>query len=383
MEKYKILLAYNYHRHGGGSDAVADRTVELLNKKGHEVQTFIRSSKELTGIKGKIHAFSASLYPAKTIKEFEKVLDSFEPHVVNVHEIYPLISPWIFKKVKERNIRLVMTCHDYRLSCPVATHFRDDKICFDCVNGKEINCILNNCADNYFKSISYSVRNMIADRFKLFNEYVDLFVTPSNSTIEILQQNTGIKEERFYAVGNPIPNMNVSYSGYEHGEYIAYAGRFGKEKGFDFLVDVMKDLKLPLRAAGDQSEYFKKNKELPENLKFTGFLNRKEISEFYKNARVLVVPSLWHETFGLIVAEALQCGTPVIISNYGALSEVAGPGGLVFEAGNKSSLKTAILKLWNDKEKCEEMVNHGQEHILRYTDDIYIEKLLSAFKSSC
>lgn len=380
--KYKVLIAYNYHRHGGGSDAVADRTVELLKKRGHKVQTFIRSSKELIDLKGKIRAFSSSLYPRKTIREFENLLDSFEPDVVNVHEIYPLISPWIFKKIKERNIRLVMTCHDYRLSCPVATHFRDGKVCFDCVNGKEINCIINNCADNLFKSITYSSRNMIADRFNLFNDYVDLFVTPSNSAIDILKETTGIEDTRFYSVGNPVPKLNISDDEYKHGEYIAYAGRFGKEKGFDFLVDVVEDLNLPLHVAGDQTEYLKNTRVVPNNVKFTGFLNKKEITGFYKNARVLVVPSLWHETFGLVVAEALQCGTPVIVSNYGALSEVAGPGGLVFEAGNKLSLKNAILNLWNDERKCKEMASKGRQHILKYSDDIYIEKLLSAFKGS-
>ena len=93
--------------------------------------------------------------------------------------------------------------------------------------------------------------------------------------------------------------------------------------------------------AGDFSDYLVDHQQVPENIFFLGRLDRNQMAEFYRKTRMIVVPSTWHETFGLVVAESLACKTLVIVANMGALPEVAGPGGIIlplrrlggFEAG--------------------------------------------------
>ena len=105
----KVLVVYNAHRHGGGSDAVAKRTAELLEKAGNTVSVFTRSSKDLSGLRGNLQAFFGGLYSPGAVRDFKRVLETFRPDVVHAHEVYPLITPWIFRVCKKRGVPTVMT----------------------------------------------------------------------------------------------------------------------------------------------------------------------------------------------------------------------------------------------------------------------------------
>ena len=79
------------------------------------------------------------------------------------------------------------------------------------------------------------------------------------------------------------------------------------------------------------------------------------------------------------MAEALSCNTPVVVSDLGALAEVAGPGGLVVPAGDVTALKEAIVRLWNDEGLCRSMGEAGMEHVKQYSDEAYVSHLLTAY----
>ena len=398
----KVLVVYNTHRHGGGSDAVAKRTAELLTQAGHTVSVFTRSSKELSGLRGNLQAFFGGLYSPGAIRDFKQTLETFRPDVVHAHEVYPLITPWIFRVCKKRGVASVMTCHDYRLSCPVATHFKQGRLCFECVGGHEFSCIRYNCCNSRFKSLAYALRNRVARLFRLFS-FVDLFLTPSEKAKEILSRYSGLSSDQVVAVGNPVAaakrqesevkdqmsDVRRQGSDYQSsiithqsdGGYVAYAGRFEPEKGFDWLVEALAGTGILLKVAGDASGYLSFGRAVPGNVEFLGHLTREGIGQFYRNARLLVVPSLWDETFGLVVAEALSCGTPAVVTDLGALAEVAGPGGLVVPAGETAALRAAVCKLWNDKELCRSMAQAGQEYVKQFSDEAYLGNILSAYRN--
>lgn len=394
----KIIIAYNKHRHGGGSDVVAQSTIDLLGSLSDvEVVPFVRDSRKLKGFAGKLRALVSGCYAAEAVKDFSQLLDAEKPDVVHAQEIYPLISPWIFRACKKRGVPVVMTCHDYRMSCPIVTHFQGGALCYECSENNEFRCIRHNCCNSMVKSIAYAVRNYVGRKKRLFLSYVDLFLTPSERAKEILCRHAGLPEDRVIAVGNPIP---VVSSGHEtsqknetsdkhefstdnsgpKGGYVAYAGRFEPEKGFDVLLMALADGNIPLKVAGDASNYLACGWKIPDYVEFTGHLSHNEIGRFYRQARMLVVPSLWHETFGLVVAEALSCGTPAIVSDLGALAEVAGPGGLVVPAGNAVALREAISGLWNDEARCGQMGEAGREHVKQYSDAAYVSHLLEAYE---
>jgi len=95
-----------------------------------------------------------------------------------------------------------------------------------------------------------------------------------------------------------------------------------------------------------------------------GMANTADPRQFYGASKVLVMPSLWNESFGLVAAEAMLNGIPVVVSNRGALPEVVGQGGVVLDIPACYTPETrevpsaeevrpwveTIVRLWDDGE---------------------------------
>ena len=78
------------------------------------------------------------------------------------------------------------------------------------------------------------------------------------------------------------------------------------------------------------------------------------------------MPSLY-EGFGLPILEAQACGSPVIGSDCTAITETIGRGGVVFEPNNEASLKNEILRLIDDKQTYNKLVEKSLENAQNYT----------------
>ncbi len=110
--------------------------------------------------------------------------------------------------------------------------------------------------------------------------------------------------------------------GWGKGKVVAYVGRIGWEKGLDYLVEAMKNVEAKLILAGPYKEvvgdktYEVIKKNLNERIILTGAIEHKNLENFYKSIDCLVLPSTNNlETFGIVQAEAMKCGTPVVASN--------------------------------------------------------------------
>jgi glycosyltransferase involved in cell wall biosynthesis len=86
---------------------------------------------------------------------------------------------------------------------------------------------------------------------------------------------------------------------------------------------------------------------LEERAIFTGYIDDQALASLYSAARMLILPSL-DEGFGLPAAEAMACGAPVAASDRGALPEVVGDAGLLFDPSDESAMAAAIERLLTD-----------------------------------
>jgi glycosyltransferase involved in cell wall biosynthesis len=116
-------------------------------------------------------------------------------------------------------------------------------------------------------------------------------------------------------------------------EYLAFLGRICPEKRPDLAVQIAAQSGLPLKIAAKVDEadrqYFK-NTFAPllsqPHVEFLGEINEQQKSEFLSGAKALLFPIDWSEPFGLVMIEAMACGTPVIAFNRGAVPEVIDHG---------------------------------------------------------
>jgi glycosyltransferase involved in cell wall biosynthesis len=115
--------------------------------------------------------------------------------------------------------------------------------------------------------------------------------------------------------------------------YFAFLGRIAPEKGVDRAIRIAQHcgVKLKIAAKVDNAdrEYFDEQIQpmiRSSDVEYIGEINDKEKSEFLSGAIVLLVPIDWPEPFGLVMIEAMACGTPVIAFNRGSVPEVIDEG---------------------------------------------------------
>ena len=81
-----------------------------------------------------------------------------------------------------------------------------------------------------------------------------------------------------------------------------------------------------------------------KGVRFVGPLPPSEVQAWMLRGRVLVAPSTWYETFGLVVAEAMAAGLPVIVPRDGALAEVAGSAAVLPAEGSVETTRDALVR---------------------------------------
>jgi len=111
------------------------------------------------------------------------------------------------------------------------------------------------------------------------------------------------------------------------GDHYVYIGRLIKRKGIHIVADITKRLGAKLIVAGqplypDDKQCLKDLGLLQPHVEYIGTVDLKSRNELLRNARAVITPSLYFEPFGLVVVEALLCGTPVITTDWGSFPEI-------------------------------------------------------------
>jgi glycosyltransferase involved in cell wall biosynthesis len=145
-------------------------------------------------------------------------------------------------------------------------------------------------------------------------------------------------------------------------------GRLTSQKRFDVLCAAFERLDAQLVVAGTGPALGRLRAAAPDNVSFVGFAEDESLRELYRSARGLICPSL--ETFGLVMAEALACGTPVIAQRAGGAAEVVREevNGVFLERPDPDAVieaMQALERLAPDPEACRASVEpYSEKHFL-------------------
>jgi len=146
-------------------------------------------------------------------------------------------------------------------------------------------------------------------------------------------------------------------------DYLAFLGRISPEKGADRAIEIAKRVGIPLKIAAkvDRADrrYFKRVVEplLNESyVEWVGEISDHQKNDFLGNAYALLFPIDWPEPFGLVMIEAMACGTPVIAYDRGSVPEVMDDGVTGFIVRELDEAAEAVRRVRNlSRARCREV----------------------------
>jgi len=155
------------------------------------------------------------------------------------------------------------------------------------------------------------------------------------------------------------------------GDFFLFVGRIAPEKGVAEAVEAARiaDVNLIIIGPPVTGAYWEERIKpfLNDKIKYLGHVSYHELYKYYQKAKAILVPIQWEEPFGLVMTEAMACGTPVIAFRRGSVPEIIKDNKTGFIVENVGEMAEAIKKIGNIKRKnCREHVekNFGTDKMV-------------------
>lgn len=387
--KQRILLVHNYYQIPGGEDTVVVNEKKLLEDHGHRVFLYTRDNKELQDFSlfQKLMLPINTVFSIKTYREVCNMIRKYRIDVVHVHNTLNLISPSVFYAAFSCKVPVVNTLHNFRLQCPAGTFYRNHHVCEDCMKyglscSVKHGCYRGSRLQTLASALTIGLHRFLGTYRKInficlteFNKrkllelnhgkrkVIDerkVFVKP-NFTPEaddckgesVKFELSNVTGDKNVPEGDDRPNSRIkkSIDGLKDKQYYAFVGRVEEIKGIRLLVKAFEKSGKFLVVVGDGDDSKKINGYLHRkkisNIIMLGRQERDTVNVIMAHAKAVIVPSLWYETFGMVVIEAYACRTPVIAADFGNVGDLIEDGrtGFQYRQGSPDALNLAMERM--------------------------------------
>jgi glycosyltransferase involved in cell wall biosynthesis len=367
-----VVVATDFAYVNGGAGRIALESAAGLARRGHRVILFTavgRPSAELRALPGVEHvsleqqdvwrdpnvvrAAAQGLWNWTASRRLGEILADLDPRdtIVHVHSWSKALSSSIVRATTSRGVAIVATLHDFLSVCPTGTLF-DHRTSTACrLRPMSIACMAANCdSRSYAQKLWRITRQAVQARPGRLPGGIRHFITVSDASADTLGPllpagATLHRVDNFTDVAKGPP------ADVERHRSIVYVGRLSPEKGPLLLASCLAALKLPGVFVGD-GELAAAIQACYPSAELAGWLAPDAVLQRMREARALVLPSLWYETQGLVVAEAAANGVPSIVPDTSAARDWVSDGvtGLWFRCGDEASLRAAITRVMDSPE---------------------------------
>ncbi len=233
--------------------------------------------------------------------------------VYHVHGWAQILSPSIFAALRPVMARVVLHAHDFFLACPNGSFslLRTGEICP--LVPLSMACLSTNCdRRNYVQKLWRVTRQEVLRRL------YDLPNTPRilaiHEAMRPFLMRAGIPDHAITALPNPVRPFAPARIAAEDNSEFLFVGRLEATKGPDLAAEAARLAGVTMRFVGDGELREAMQRDYPEMI-FTGRLPLAEIGGHAARARALLMPSRYPEPYGLVAAEALWSGLPVVAAD--------------------------------------------------------------------
>lgn len=367
----------------------------MSRRHGHEVTLYLRSNDELRTLSfvQRLGLVSRIIYAKDSQSDVGKLLRELQPDLVHVHNTFLMLSPSVYEACQREDVPVVQTLHNYRLLCPAATLYRDGHYCNECTRNGLLSSVRHGCYRGS-RSMSAAIALVLKTHRArhTWEQQIDAYIALSR-----------FQKNRFVECSFPAGKIHVkpnfvdpdpgscSPAEPHSQDFALFVGRLSEEKGIATLLRAweMLPLQVPLVIAGDGPLRASLEKAAAEkrlqSVRFAGQVKRDEVHALLKKAAFLIVPSVWEEPFGLVIAEAFACGTPVLGAAIGAIQEMVDDQvtGLRVKPDDPADLARKAAWAWTNSQQLAVMGEEGRQvYEQRYTAETNYLLLMEIYASA-
>lgn len=370
-----MRLLFVHERMGafGGAEANVLLTATELRDRGYEIALAHESTTGLS--EAQWTAVFAERFPlrARTSvsagEALKAAVRTFQPDVIFVHKT---ADEGVLAALGEGNRPVVRMVHDHDLYCMRGYKYNvfTRKICtrsasLFCVFPCGASLCRNPGGALPVKWVSYFAKRR---EIELNRKFQRLIVATDYMREELLRN--GFDEDKI-EIHAPVPRGAPPTDGASFSPInrIVYAGQIIRGKGVDVLLESLALVKEPFECViiGDGShraacERRRDELGLQSRVTFTGFIPQAKIAEYYRDASLSVMSSLWPEPFGATGLEAMRCGLPVVAFDAGGIREwlINGVNGFLVPWMDREAYAARVDALLGDKTMARTLGENGR-----------------------
>lgn len=196
----------------------------------------------------------------------------------------------------------------------------------------------------------------------------------------------GIDYSYYAAEAPPIPDLM------DGRRNILFVGRQETRKGLPYLLEAYRELKRDMLDTrliivgpdgglrGACLRYVEQHQL--KDVHFVGYVSDEDLPRYYRSADVFCAPNTGHESFGIILLEAMAASAPIVASDISGFREVLtnGEHGVLVPPKNSSALASALKTLLNDADRRDSMATSGSEHARKFAWEEVSSQVLSLYE---
>jgi len=322
----KVLVAHNRYRSNlpSGENTVVDDDIAALRAEGVEVLPLMEESDKIPclGPAAKLGVASGPVYNPDGVRRMRTMLAVHQPDVVHIHNVFPLLSPWVVRAAHNADVPVVQTVHNFRRDCVAGTFFRDGGICTDCSGRRWATpAIRYGC----YRGSRMQTLPMVIGRAIHESTWrsIDRFLVLTAFHAEYLA-TLGVPEDRIVVRPTSVPDPgDIDPPGND----VLFVGRLDAEKGVALLLDAWErrprdSRRLVIAGDGPLAEFVRTRAHRNPSITYVGRLAPHEVEAAMKSAAVVALPSVWLEGLPRVAVEAMARGRALIVVGHGGLASV-------------------------------------------------------------
>ena len=348
----------------GGITTHIEGLARALEERGHELVIITKKAKFNDRQHGLNVVRVNSIFKTSRVldipqtSELERRIKEFKPDVIHGHHAFSPISLLSISAGKKLGIKTVLTNHSIQFLYDF---------------------------DYLWKSSSY-----ILFPYREYINNADRIIAVSNAAAKFISHFTSKKVEIIENAIN-IDEFSPKVKTFD-GKSVLFVGRFTYRKGIYILLEAFQKVKQEVKNAHLTlvgSGYFShiadlliRTLNLSKNISIAGEVEKEKLVEIYQNSHVFVLPSIYGESFGIVLLEAMASKTPVIASDDGGIKELIknGKTGIIVKKGDVKELSEKIAELLLDQDLSKKISTTAFREVKKYDWKNVVRKIEAVYK---